>query len=232
MTHLGRRYPARRSGDHSRRSPRCWPIAGCNGRIYADTDPYRGRGSRATPTRTAEILEVQLRQNWGWNAIGPLFGTLRTSFQETGADAYGDRRRRAATSTCPGGSNSTAQPGSSASWASSLPSAWKAACPRSSRGELWRQSRQRGSSSPARRSSAGVQPPAPASRSATAMARQGNGEVSSAPVATALAGTVPPERSKKKTGLAQPFEGERRPISSPWASTRISTTRLGRRCAR
>ena len=45
--------------------------------------PMQAKLRRAGDLRAVEILDVQLRQDWGWNMIKPLSGTLPDDFHET-----------------------------------------------------------------------------------------------------------------------------------------------------
>lgn len=47
------------------------------------TGPIAVRGALPGNVLAVEILDIQLRQNWGWNLILPLFGTLPEDFPET-----------------------------------------------------------------------------------------------------------------------------------------------------
>jgi len=47
------------------------------------TGPIHVEGAEPGDTLKVEILEVRLRQDWGWNLIGPLFGTLQDEFDAT-----------------------------------------------------------------------------------------------------------------------------------------------------
>lgn len=46
------------------------------------TGPIHVEGAEPGDSLKVEILEVKLRQDWGWNYIGPLFGTLQEDFGE------------------------------------------------------------------------------------------------------------------------------------------------------
>ncbi|MCX5493234.1 acetamidase/formamidase family protein [Kaistia dalseonensis] len=44
------------------------------------TGPFFVEGAEPGDTLKVEILDIKLRQNWGWNVIAPLFGTLQEDF--------------------------------------------------------------------------------------------------------------------------------------------------------
>uniref|UniRef100_UPI0030D78237 acetamidase/formamidase family protein n=1 Tax=Pseudomonas sp. EL_65y_Pfl2_R96 TaxID=3088699 RepID=UPI0030D78237 len=47
------------------------------------TGPVAVKGAEPGDVLAVEILDVQLRQDWGWNMIKPLSGTLPDDFHET-----------------------------------------------------------------------------------------------------------------------------------------------------
>ena len=68
------------------------------------TGPVAVEGAEPGDVLEVDILDVQLRQDWGYNLIRPLAGTLPDDFHETPAAEHPARPRRAWSAGCPGGS--------------------------------------------------------------------------------------------------------------------------------
>jgi acetamidase/formamidase len=52
------------------------------------TGPVAVAGAKAGQVLEVHILDVKLRQDWGWNLIRPLAGTCRTSFRTAASRLY------------------------------------------------------------------------------------------------------------------------------------------------
>ena len=68
------------------------------------TGPIAVEGAVPGDVLEVDILDVQLRQDWGYNLIKPLAGTLPDDFHETRHPEHPARPRRGWSAACPGAS--------------------------------------------------------------------------------------------------------------------------------